>query len=326
VNVIADRVVSVDAAKGTVKLGGGKTIGYDRLVVAPGIDFKYDAIPGYSQKIAESKMPHAWQAGPQTLLLQRQLHAMKNGGTVVICPPDNPFRCPPGPYERASLIAHYLKKNKPKSKIIILDAKEKFSKQGLFTKGWERLYPGMIEWHSSTGGGKVLGVNAGTMTLETDLGAVKGDVINIIPAQKAGKLAFDAGLTNEKGWCPVHPSSFESTLHKGVHVVGDACIAGAMPKSGFAASSQGKVAAAAIINLLNGKEPAPPSLVNTCYSLIGPEYGISVAGVYQFAASGIVEIPGSGGLTPADASDDQLHQEALFAEGWYTNISRDIWG
>jgi sulfide dehydrogenase [flavocytochrome c] flavoprotein subunit len=326
VKVIADRVVSIDAAKGTLRLAGGRTIGYDRLVVAPGIDFKYDTIPGYSQKIAESKIPHAWQAGPQTLLLQRQLHAMKNGGTVVICPPDNPFRCPPGPYERASLVAHYLKKNKPKSKIIILDAKEAFSKQGLFTKGWERLYPGMIEWRSSTGGGKILGVSAASMTLETDLGAVKGDVINIIPAQKAGKIAVDTGLANDKGWCPVHPSSFESTLQKGIHVIGDACIAGAMPKSGFAASSQGKVAAAAIINQLRGKEPAPPSLVNTCYSLIGPEYGISVAGVYQFGPKGIVDIPGSGGLTPADASDDQLQQEALFAEGWYTNISRDIWG
>ena len=326
VNVIADRVVGVDAAKGTVKLAGGKTIGYDRLVVSPGIDFKYDAIPGYSQKIAESKIPHAWQAGPQTVLLQRQLHAMKNGGTVVICPPDNPFRCPPGPYERASLVANYLKKNKPKSKIVILDAKEKFSKQGLFTKGWERLYPGMIEWRSSTGGGKVLKLDADKMTLETDLGAVKGDVINIIPAQKAGKIAFDAGLTNEKGWCPVNPSSFESTLHKGIHIVGDACVAGAMPKSGFAASSQGKVAAAAIVNLLRGQEPAPPSLVNTCYSLIGPKYGVSVAGVYQLSATGIVDIPGAGGLTPADASDDQLEQEALFAEGWYTNICNDIWG
>ncbi|NTU53776.1 MAG: FAD-dependent oxidoreductase [Chlorobiaceae bacterium] len=326
INVIADRVVSIDAPKGQLKLASGKMIGYDRLVVAPGIDFKYEAVPGYSQKIAETKIPHAWQAGAQTLLLQRQLHGMKNGSDVIICAPDNPFRCPPGPYERASLIAHYLKKHKPQSKVIILDAKEKFSKQGLFTKGWERLYPGKIAWHSSTGGGKVLGVNAENMSVETEFGAIKGGVINVIPPQKAGKIAFDTGLTNEKGWCPVHPSSFESTILKGIHVVGDACVAGAMPKSGFAASSQGKVAAAAIINLLNGKEPAPPSLVNTCYSLIGPEYGISVAGVYQFAAAGIVEIPGSGGLTPLDASDDQLQQEALFAEGWYTNISKDIWG
>lgn len=326
VNVIADRVVSIDATKQRVKLSGGKAIGYDRLVVSPGIDFKYDAVPGYSKEISETKMPHAWQAGPQTILLQRQLQVMKNGDNVIICPPDNPFRCPPGPYERASLIAYYLKMHKPKSKVIILDAKEKFSKQTLFTKGWERRYPGMIEWQSSTGGGKVLGVNARSMTVETEFGPVKGGVINVIPPQKAGKLAFDTGLTNDKGWCPVNPLSFESTIVSGVHVVGDACIAGAMPKSGFAASSQGKVAATAIISILRGKEPVPPSLVNTCYSLIGPEYGISVAGVYQLTPTGIAEIPGSGGLTPADANDDQLAQEAMFAEGWYTNITRDIWG
>jgi sulfide dehydrogenase [flavocytochrome c] flavoprotein chain len=326
VTVIADRVVAIDPAKTSVKLSSGKVIGYDRLVVSPGIDFKFDEIPGYSQKIAESKMPHAWQAGPQTILLHKQLLGMKNGGTVVICPPGNPFRCPPGPYERASLIAYYLKQHKPKSKVIILDAKEKFSKQGLFTKGWERLYPGMIEWRGSTGGGKVVGVDAKAMTVETELGSVKGEVINLIPSQKAGKIAFDAGLVNEKGWCPIDPASFESTMHKGVHVIGDSCIAGAMPKSGFAASSQGKVAAAAIVNLLRGQEPISPSLVNTCYSLVGPKYGISVAGVYKLSETGIVEIPGSGGLTPADASDDQLEQEAMFAEGWYTNISKDIWG
>jgi sulfide dehydrogenase [flavocytochrome c] flavoprotein subunit len=301
-------------------------IGYDRLVVSPGIDFKYDEIAGYSKKIADSSMPHAWQAGPQTVLLHKQLQAMKNGGTVVLCPPGNPFRCPPGPYERASLIAYYLKRHKPKSKIVILDAKEKFSKQGLFTKGWERLYPGMIEWRSSTGGGKVVGVDAKTMTVETELGAVKGEVINLIPSQKAGKIAFEAGLANEKGWCPIDPASFESTMHKGIHVIGDSCIAGAMPKSGFAASSQGKVTAAAIVNLLRGQEPISPSLVNTCYSLVGPNYGVSVAGVYRLSEAGIVEIPGSGGLTPADATDDQLEQEALFADGWYTNICKDIWG
>ena len=326
VTVIADRVASINPGKHEITLGSGKRLGYDRLVVSPGIDFKWEAIPGYSQQIAESSMPHAWQAGAQTVLLHKQLQAMKNGGTVLLCPPGNPFRCPPGPYERASLIAHYLKQYKPKSKVIILDAKDKFSKQGLFTKGWERLYPGMIEWHAASSGGKVLGVDAKAMTVETDFGPVKGDVINVIPPQKAGKLAFDAGLTNESGWCPVDPSSFESTIHPGIHVIGDSCIAGAMPKSGFAASSQGKVAAAAIINLLNGHKPVPPSLVNTCYSLIGTNYGVSVAAVYELSDKGIVSIPGSGGLTPADASDDQLAQEAMFAEGWYTNISNDIWG
>lgn len=326
VNVIVDSAVAVDASRSTVKLKGGKELNYDRLIVSPGIDFKWNTIEGYSEEAATTRVPHAYQAGQQTELLHRQLQEMADGGKVLICPPDNPFRCPPGPYERASLIASYLKAKKPKSKIIILDAKEKFSKQALFKKGWEKLYPGMIEWRSSVAGGKIKKIDVATMTVTTDLAVEKGDVINIIPPQKAGKIAFDAGLANASGWCPVNPVSFESTIHPGIHVIGDACIAGAMPKSGFAASSQGKVAAAAIIQLFRGKVPAPPSLVNTCYSLIGPGYGVSVAGVYRLAAEGIVEIPGSGGLTPLDAGDDQLSEEANFARGWYNNIVRDIWG
>lgn len=324
--IVPEAAVSVDPVKSTVKLKSGKMLHYDRLVVAPGIDFKWDAYEGYSQGLADSSMPHAYQAGPQTVLLHKQLQAMKDGGTVLICPPANPFRCPPGPYERASLVAHYLKTNKPKSKVIILDPKEKFSKQGLFTKGWQRLYPGMIEWRGPAAGGKIVAVDGASMSVKTELETVKGDVINIIPPQKAGQLAFTLGLTDASGWCPVNPTSFESTIHKNIHVIGDACKAGAMPKSGFAASSQGKVAAAAIIRLLKGQEPVPPSLVNTCYSLLAPGYGISVAGVYQLSPEGITEIPGSGGLTPIDATDDQLEQEAMFAEGWYNNIVRDIWG
>ena len=326
VNVIADSAVAIDSVRGTVKLKSGQVLGFDRLILSPGIDFKWDAIPGYSESVAGSKMPHAYQAGPQTVLLHNQLLAMRNGGRVFICPPANPFRCPPGPYERASLIAGYLKAKKPLSKIIILDPKEKFSKQGLFKKGWERLYPGMIEWRSGSTGGKLVKVDAATMSLTTEFGVENGDVINIIPPQKAGKIAFDAGLTDATGWCPINPISFESTIHPGVHVIGDASIAGAMPKSGFAASSQGKVAAAAIVRLFQGKVPAAPSLVNTCYSLIGPGYGISVAGVYKLTVEGIVEIPEAGGLTPINADDDQLREEANFAKGWYSNIVQDTWG
>ncbi|MEE9904047.1 FCSD flavin-binding domain-containing protein [Chlorobium sp.] len=326
VNVIADLATGIDAVKSTVTLKSGKVINYDRLIVSPGIDFKYGAIEGYSESVANSSMPHAYEAGPQTVLLQKQLLAMKDGGRVLICPPGNPFRCPPGPYERASLIAHYLKEKKPKSKILILDAKDKFSKQGLFKKGWDRLYPGMIEWRSSVTGGKITKVDAASKSVTTDFGVEKGDVINLIPPQQAGKIAFDAGLTDASGWCPVNPITFESTIHPGIHVIGDAVIAGAMPKSGFAASSQGKVVAASIIRLCQGKVPAPPSLVNTCYSLIGPGYGVSVAGVYKLTSAGIVEIPGSGGLTPMDADDDHLNEEAMFARGWYNNIVQDIWG
>ncbi|HWR00255.1 MAG TPA: FCSD flavin-binding domain-containing protein [Chlorobaculum sp.] len=326
IEIVIDTAVAIDAARSTVALKSGKVLHYDRLIVSPGIDFRWDAIPGYSQSVAETAMPHAYHAGPQTELLYAQLRAMKNGETVLICPPAMPFRCPPGPYERASLIACYLKEQKPKSKIVILDPKDKFSKQALFRKGWDRLYPGMIEWRGAAAGGKVQSVDASGMTVTTELEVVKGAVINIIPPQTAGKIAVDSGLTNSSGWCPINPVSFESTLHAGIHVIGDACIAGAMPKSGFAASSQGKVAAAAIIRLLRGKVPVPPSLVNTCYSLLAPDYGVSVAGVYRLSAEGIVEIPGSGGLTPIDATDDQLNQEAMFAHGWYNNIVNDTWG
>jgi sulfide dehydrogenase [flavocytochrome c] flavoprotein chain len=326
IDVVLDSAVGIDAAKNAVTLKSGRVVKYDRLIVSPGIDFKWKAIEGYSQAVSETRMPHAYQAGAQTILLHKQLLAMPDGGRVVISAPGNPFRCPPGPYERASLIANYLKKNKPKSKIIILDAKEKFSKQALFKKGWEKLYPGMIEWRGSTTGGKITMVDAAAMTVTTDFGVEKGDVINIIAPQQAGKIAFDCGLTDASGWCPVNPITFESTMHPGIHVIGDACIAGAMPKSGFAASSHGKVAAASIIRLFQGKVPAPPSLVNTCYSLLAPGYGISVAGVYKLSAEGIIEIPGSGGLTPLDADDEKLAEEATFAQGWYNNIVQDIWG
>jgi len=326
VEVVHDTATEIDAATNTVKLKGGKTLNYDRLIVSPGIDFKYDAIEGYSEEVADSQMPHAYKAGPQTELITKQLKELKAGENVLICPPGNPFRCPPGPYERASLIANYLKKNKPGSKVIILDAKEKFSKQGLFTKGWEKLYGDVIEWRAASMGGKVLSVDPAAMTVETEFGPEKGGVINVIPPQQAGKIAFDAGLTDASGWCPVNPITFESTIHPGIHVIGDACIAGKMPKSGFAASSQGKVTAAGIIRLMQGKVPAPPSLVNTCYSLVGPGYGISVAAVYKLTSDGIVGIKGAGGLTPMDADDDQLTEEATYARGWYNNITQDIWG
>ncbi len=326
VDVIHDTVTEIDPVNHSVRLQGGKEIKYDRLIVSPGIDFNYDAIEGYSEEVSNTKMPHAYKAGPQTELITRQLREMKDGDNVLISSPGNPFRCPPGPYERASLIAHFLKKNKPGSKVIILDDKEKFSKQGLFMKGWERLYGDIIEWRAGSMGGKITAVDPAAMTVETEFGPEKGGVINVIPPQMAGKIARDAGLTDSSGWCPVNPITFESTIHPGIHVIGDACIAGAMPKSGFAASSQGKVTAAGIIRLMQGKVPAPPSLVNTCYSLVAPGYAISVAAVYKLTSDGIVSIQGAGGLTPMDADDDQLSEEATYARGWYKNISQDIWG
>lgn len=324
VRVVQDRVTEIDAVGHKVKTAGGKTFQYDKLVVSPGIDFRWDTIDGHDAETAKL-LPHAWQAGEQTTILQNQLKAMDDGGLVIIAPPGNPFRCPPGPYERASLIAHYLKQNKPKSKILILDTKNKFSKQPLFTQGWEKLYPGKIEWVSGSSGGKVVRVDAKKQTVYNEIGdAFKGAVVNLIPNQKAAPLAFSAGLVDDTGWCPINQRTFESKIHKDVHVLGDASIAGKMPKSGFAANSQGKVAAAAIISALGKTKMPEPSYVNTCYSLVSPDYGISVAAVYRVDdKKGIYKVKGSGGVSPMDADLTYRKKEASYASGWYDSITQD---
>jgi len=325
VKVVVDTATQVDPVGKKVTLKSGKTLGYDKLVLSPGIDFKWDAIAGYSAKAAD-KMPHAWQAGPQTLTLRKQLEAMKDGGVVVIAPPGNPFRCPPGPYERASMIAHYLKQHKPKSKVLILDAKDKFSKQGLFEAGWKQVYPGMIEWVSGKKGGAVDKVDVKAMAVYSGADKHKAAVANIIPPQKAGAIAFTAGVTDDTGWCPVNQGTFESTKHKDVHVIGDASIAGALPKSGFAANSEAKVCAAAIVAGLHGETPPTPSYINTCYSLIAPDYGISVAMVYELTDKGIAGVKGAGGVSPKDADAEFRKKEAQYDAGWYDSITGDIWG
>src|SRR5438309_190302 len=285
----------------------------------------WDALPGYDEAAAEL-MPHAWKAGEQTMLLRRQLEAMADGGTVVISAPANPFRCPPGPYERASLVAHYLKTAKPRSKLIVLDAKDSFSKQRLFQQAWQQLYPGLLEWVPLSKGGSVTSVDAATRTLVTDFGRHQAKVANVIPPQKAGRIADVAGVTDRSGWCPIDPTTFESKLQPGVHVIGDAAIAGAMPKSAFAANSQAKSCAAAIARLLTGATPSTPKLINTCYSLVAPDYGISVAGVYQPSGGQIAEVPGSGGVSPADAPRATRAAEAVLAEAWFRTITDEIFG
>jgi sulfide dehydrogenase [flavocytochrome c] flavoprotein subunit len=325
VAVVRDEVVSVDPAGKSVRGRSGDLYRYDKLVLSPGVDFRWDAIDGYDAEVAE-RIPHAWKAGPQTLTLRKQLKAMNDGGVVYIVAPPNPFRCPPGPYERAAQIAHYLKHNKPKSKIVILDAKDKFSKQGLFMTGWEKFYGNMIEWVSGAGGGMVEAVNPKNMELVAMVETFKGDVINLIPPQKAAPIAVAAGLADKTGWCPVNQKTFESTLQKDVYVIGDSCIAGAMPKSGYAANSQGKVCAAAIVAQVNGLELPEPSYVNTCYSIIAPEYGISVAAVYELADGSIAAVPGAGGLSPSDASPRLRAREALNARSWIRNIMSDTFG
>jgi sulfide dehydrogenase [flavocytochrome c] flavoprotein subunit len=320
IHVVHTRVTAIDPEKQEVTATDGSKLAYDRLVVSPGIDFIWDVIEGYDQAASEV-IPHAWKAGPQTTLLRDQLRAMPDGGLVVIAPPANPFRCPPGPYERASLIAHYLKHHKPKSKIMILDSKSKFSKQKLFTQGWDAEYPGMIEWVSSTDDGKVLLVDAKSRTIETEFSDYTPDVLNIIPPQKAGYLAQQAGLTNAKGWCPVDQRSFASSIHPNIHVIGDACIAGAMPKSGYAANTQAKVCAYAVASLLKGKDISVPGFLNTCYSFISPHYGISVAAVYEYSKEKQRIVSTSAGVSPMDGNRPL---EAVFAESWHRNIAADI--
>ena len=268
----------------------------------------------------------AWKAGPQTLLLRRQLEAMEDGGLVVISAPANPFRCPPGPYERASLIAYYLKTKKPKSKLLLLDAKDAFSKQKLFQNAWAQLYPGLIEWVSLSQGGKVTSVDPATLTFVTDFARHKASVANVIPPQKAGAITAQAGVADRTGWCPVEPVAFESTLQPGIHVLGDAAIMGGMPKSAFAANAQAKVCAAAVVARLAGKEPVDPRLINTCYSLVAPDYGITVAGVYRPDKGQLADIAGAGGISPIEADAAFRAQEAVYAEGWFRTITAETFG
>lgn len=326
IKVIHASAEDIDPVAKKVSLSNGKNLDYDRLVVSPGIDFRWEDVDDMSAEEADI-LPHAWNGGPQTELLHKQLIAMPDGGTVIIAPPANPFRCPPGPYERASMFAHYLKQHKPRSKILILDAKAKFSKQPLFMQGWEKLYGDMIEWVSGTEGGRIVRVEAKKRTLFGELSEHKGDVINFIPPQKAGALAFKAGLVDSSGWCPVDQRTFESSIHPDVHVIGDASLAGAMPKSGFAANSQGKVCAAAIVSALHASTMPEPSYVNTCYSLVGPDYGISVAAVYGYSADrGIYKVKGSGGVSPMDADAEFREKESRYARGWYASITSDSFG
>jgi len=322
VTVVADPATAIDPQARRVSLQNGSLLLYDRLVLAPGIDLRWGALPGYDEAAAEV-MPHAWKAGEQTLLLRRQLEAMADGGTVVISAPANPFRCPPGPYERASLIAYYLKTTKPRSKLIVLDAKDSFSKQRLFQAAWQQLYPGLLEWVSLSNGGKVTSVDPKTHTLVTDFAAYKADVANVIPPQRAGRIAEIAGAADATGWCPIDPVSLESRVQPGIHVIGDAAIAGAMPKSAFAANAQAKVCAAAVAALLHGETPPAPKLINTCYSLVAPDYGISIAGVYHPVGGQLADLEGAGGVSPLDAPPDFRALEASYAQAWFRTITAE---
>ncbi len=248
VNLIAQAAAKIDPQARIVVLADGTSIGYDRLVLAPGIDFRFDALEGYNEA-ASAKMPHAWKAGEQTMLLRKQLEAMDDGGVVAIAVPANPARCPPAAYERASLIAHYLKAKKPRSKVLILDAKDTIPQERLFENAWKELYGGMIERIPLSQGGRVTSVDPASNTIVTEFGNYTPQVANVIPPQKAGRIVEIAGVADRTGWCPIDPTTFASKLMPNTHVIGDACLGGGIPKSASAASAQGKACAAVIANL-----------------------------------------------------------------------------
>jgi sulfide dehydrogenase [flavocytochrome c] flavoprotein chain len=322
--VVHQAVTAVDGHARSVTLGNGAKLSYQRLMLAPGSDLRFDALPGYDEAAAE-RMPHAWKAGDQTLLLRRQLEAMEDGGTVVLTLPALPYRCPPASYERASLIAYYLKTNKPRSKLVVLDAKDTFSMQRLFENAWQEFYPN-LEWVPVSSGGNPTAVDTAAMTVSSDFDTYQAAVANIIPPQKAGRIAVLAGTADRTGWCPVDPATFESRLVPGIHVLGDAAIAGAVPKSAFAANATAKICAAAVAKLVFGEAPGLPKFVNTCYSLAAPDYGFSIAGVYQPVNDQWLEVEGAGGMSPADAPRALRSQEAKFANGWFNTITSEIFG
>ena len=322
--VIGQAVTTIEPQQRSVVTADGVALPYDRLVLSPGIDFHFDGLPGYDEA-ASKKMPHAWKAGAQTLLLRAQLEAMDDGGVVAIAVPANPSRCPPAPYERASLIAHYLKTKKPRSKVLILDAKDNFSQQRLFEQAWKELYGDMIERVALSQGGRVTSVDPSTKTIITEFGNYTPDVANVIPPQRAGLIAEIAGAADTSGWCPIDPMTFESKLVPNIHVVGDACLGGGIPKSASAASAQGKACAAAIVNLLAGRTPDTPRLTGVCYNTVAPGYGFSLAGNYQPRGDIFAEVEG-GATSPVDAPRELRAREAAEAERWFQTITADTFG
>lgn len=312
----------IDRDKKQVRLADGSTLSYDRLVVAPGIDLKFDSVPGYSEEAA-AIMPHAWKAGPQTLLLKKQLDALTDGATIVMLAPPNPYRCPPGPYERVSCMASVLKaKGHTKSRIVVIDPKEKFSKMALFQDGWQKHYPGMIEWMDPKMHGGVKAVDPKAMTVTTDLETIKADLVNVIPAQMAGKIAREAQLTNQSGFCPIDATNMKSALDPNIYVLGDASIAGAMPKSAFAANSHAKVVAMAVRGELAGTRTFPARYANTCWSVITKDDTVKIGGRYEAKDGAIAEVEGF--VSKVGEPSEVRAQTSEENMGWYSGITADI--
>lgn len=325
IEVAISAATGVDPEKRIVALANGTTLNYDRLVVSPGIEFRAGFVSGYDRSAAET-MPAAFNNAAEIMVLRRQLEAMADGGTVVITSPVNPARCPPAPYERASLIAHYLKTKKPRSKVIVLDQKENFTMQKLFEAAWQELYPGLIEWVGLSNGGALSAIEPATKTISTDFDKYQATVASIIPTQTAGRAADLAHVADRTGWCPVDPLTFESKLQKNIHVIGDAAIAGAMPRSASAAQSQSRICAAAIAALFGGKSPDAPTLTSSCYSLIAPDYAISQRGTYRPADDQYVESGPGVIISPADAPRSLRKDEADQADAWFRTITGETFG
>ena len=322
INVVHDWAVDVDRDARTVSLAGGGSLSYDKLILSPGIDFVDGSVEGWSID-AQNAMPHAYKAGSQTELLKAQIMAMPEGGTFAMVAPPNPYRCPPGPYERVSMVAHLLKANNPTAKIIVADPKPKFSKMGLFQEGWGDHYAGMVDWIGEEFGGGNVSVDPAAMTVTIDGEETKVDACNVIPAMKAGRIADMAGV-NEGNWVPVNAADMSSKADADVHVLGDAAAQGDMPKSGFAANSQAKVCANAIRGALTGSKVFPAKFSNTCWSLIGTDNGVKVGATYEATPEKIAKVDGFISQTGEDSATRKATYEE--SEGWYAGITADMFG
>ncbi|NOE35935.1 MULTISPECIES: NAD(P)/FAD-dependent oxidoreductase [unclassified Ruegeria] len=322
INVVHDWATGVDRDAKTVSLAGGGSIPYDKLILSPGIDFVDGAVEGWDVS-AQNKMPHAYKAGSQTELLKAQIMAMPEGGTFAMVAPPNPFRCPPGPYERTSMVAHVLKKNNPTAKIIVADPKPKFSKMALFQEGWGNNYEGMVDWIGEDFGGGNVSVNPDAMTVTIDGEETKVDVCNVIPAMKAGRIAEMAGVT-DGNWAPVNAADMSSKADPDIYVLGDASQQGDMPKSGFSANSQAKVCANAVRSALTGSKVFPAKFSNTCWSLIDTNDGVKVGATYEATPEKIAKVDGFISQTGEDADlRKATYEESL---GWYAGITSDMFG
>jgi len=326
--IVQDRVAAIDPPARRLRLSGGETLGYDKLILSPGIGLRWGALPGYDRAAAEI-FPHAWlgEDGAQLLLLRRQLEAMPAGGVVGLSIPANPYRCPPGPYERIAMIAAYLKQHKPRAKILALDAKDAFSKQALFQDGWRALYGEMIEWVAAKDDGAVARVDPAARIFETEFGTRhRVDVGNVIPPQAAAPIVIESGLAAAGGWAEVDPRSFAARAAADIHIIGDAINGAPMPKSAFIASNTAKQAAASAIAALRGEAAPEGVYFNTCYSRLAADQAISIVGIFRPGPAGFVEVPNAGGLSPRGAPAAQRRLEADYADGWYASITRDVFG